>query len=480
MKKIVALALLLSFALSLFGCSGAGDQETTAPSVPETTVPAEPAVFMVGYSREDITPSVAVPLAGSGNTHLRTTDHVLDPLYVTCIAFQQGEETLLWFTFDLISTKQVAFAPIRARIVRRLGLTVDRVMFCCTHNHSGPDISSSAASIEIYKEELSAATLKAAENAIADLAPATLEGTRSKLEDMNCVRHYLMNDGTISGPHFGSTESGYKGYAAEKDNEMLLLKVNREGNKKDILVMNWQAHPCFTAGLTAKNISADFIGVTRTAIERDTDMLFAFFQGAQGNHNARSSIPNATIYKTNSTYGEQLAKEAISALPNLKPIEGTGIKSVSLRYEAAVNHDDEDMLEQAQEVHEMWATTANREVSNQLAYKYGFSSVYQASSIVARPNRPEKDTMELNAVYVGGLAFVAAPFEMFAATGMYIKENSPFAMTFICGNANESHSYVPTEEAFGYGSYESHISYFAKGTAEKVQVKFVEMLNELK
>ena len=53
-------------------------------------------------------------------------------------------------------------------------------------------------------------------------------------------------------------------------------------------------------------------------------------------------------------------------------------------------------------------------------------------------------------------------------------------MTFICTNANESHSYIPTREAYEYGCYESYVSYFAKGTAEAVGEKYVEMLDGLK
>ena len=57
---------------------------------------------------------------------------------------------------------------------------------------------------------------------------------------------------------------------------------------------------------------------------------------------------------------------------------------------------------------------------------------------------------------------------------------SPYDFTFVCSIANGSWMYVPTTDAYEYGCYESQISYFAKGTAEALQVKYIEMLESLK
>ena len=480
MKKTIAWILIFVLTLSLVGCAPADTDETTTAPTAESTDPPAPAVFMAGYSREDITPEGKVPLGGYGLSDRRLTDNVLDPLYLTCVAFQEGEEMLLWFTMDIIGAKGDMVAQARLRISRKTGVPADRIMFCATHTHSAPDLGSSNSNIELYKENFVDIAIEAAQKAIADLTPATLSGTKTELERMNYIRHYIMNDGTYYGSNFGSTASGFKQHVEESDNEMLLVKVEREGDKKDILLMNWQAHPCFTGGGTKKDISADYIGAVRRAIERDTGMYFAFYQGAQGNHNARSAMPNETLYSTNEEYGEKLAEYAIAALPNLKPIEGSGIKSEAVTLEAAVNHDDEHLLEQAREVQALWKSTNDTNKGNKLARQYGISSVYHANAIIARPSRPEKANISINAIYVGGLAFITAPFEMFRGTGEYIKDNSPFEMTFICGNSNESHGYIPTVNAYDYGCYESFTSYFARGTAEVLQEKYVEMLNGLK
>jgi len=479
MKKLFAIFMLLALCLNIAACTSAGAGETTAAP---STAPSEPEVLSVGYAREDITPDGPVPLGGYGNTHLRTTDHVLDPLYLTCIAFRSGEDTILLYSSDTINSNETLTAPARLRVAKRTGISGDRIFFCATHTHSAPDAGSATPTIEEFLQKYQKAAIAAAEAAIADLAPATLSATKTQVPNMNFIRHYLMNDGTYFGSNFGSTASGYKDHAAPNDPEMRLIKIDRGEGKDAILMMNWQAHPCFTGGVEKKDISADYIGVTRAAIERETGMKFAFFQGAAGNHNGFSLLPGEQTLKSNDNngYGEQLARAAISALDTLQPVEGSGIKSTKVVYEAAVNHDDEDKQEEAKQVNDLYKSTNSRDEGNKLARKLGLSSVYHASAILARPSRPQKDTMDISAISIAGIGFVAAPYEMFAASGTYIKENSPFDMTFICSCTNGAHGYLPTAVAYDYGCYESFTSYFAKGTTEAVAEKYVEMLNGLK
>ena len=68
---------------------------------------------------------------------------------------------------------------------------------------------------------------------------------------------------------------------------------------------------------------------------------------------------------------------------------------------------------------------------------------------------------------------------MFAAHGTYIKENSPFPMTFVVSCCNGANSYLPTIQAYNYGCYESHNSNFVPGTGEELAEKFVSLLKQL-
>ena len=106
-------------------------------------------------------------------------------------------------------------------------------------------------------------------------------------------------------------------------------------------------------------------------------------------------------------------------------------------------------------------------------------SVLHAQHIVGRQLRPMTEKMELNVVKVGGMAFVAAPYEMFSQSGVYIRENSPFDVTVICSCANENQGCFATKEAYDYNSYESFTNYYARGCAEAAAEELVKMLKDL-
>lgn len=269
-------------------------------------------------------------------------------------------------------------------------------------------------------------------------------------------------------------------YATEIDDEMVLVKFDRvDESKKDILLMNWQAHPCYTSDMgNGVEISADFIGTARTAIENNTGMEFIYFTGAVGNHATESHIVKDKNYLTVTEYGQKLAQIATDALPSLQKIEGEGIKTTQVEFEYATNRDEVERLDEAKEVLKFYNEKGATQGNNKLK-EMGFVGYYHANAILARAERPEKDSMELNAVYVAGMAFITAPYEMFSNASIQIKNESPFDITVVCGNANESHSYVPSDAAYDYDAYEAEISYFARGCAEDAADKFVQMLKTL-
>ena len=466
MKKPISLLLAAVLVLCLCACAGSEEKH---------------AGLQVGYGRKNITPEESVPLNGYGNNAQRKSENILDLLYVTCIAFREGEETVLLITQDLLNTEPNLVPKAFELISEKTGVDKDRIMLCSTHTHSAPDVTlTNLPEIANYMDLYWKALVAAAEQSIADLQPARLYGASTELTDMAFVRHYLMNDGTYFGSNFGSTESGFKEHATEKDANLRIVKADRDGDNKDIMIMNWQAHPCYTGGVTETNVSADYIGVVRSKVEADTGMLFAFFQGAAGNQTTNSKMPEFAHNLDCKQYGEKLAQSAIDLLPNMTEITGEGIVSIRYDMDAAVNHDDSELIVEALEVSALYKEGKSRDICNARAIELGLSSQYHANAIVARQNRPERADLRLDAVRIGDMAFIAVPYEMFSNHSLYIRENSPFEMTMISTSSNADAVYIPTIEAYEYGCYESYVSYYAKGTGEAAADKLIEMLKDLK
>ena len=448
-------------------------------------------VLYAGFGRQNITPDYSVPLAGYGATHKRMSTVVLSEIFATCIAFRQGDETILLFSQDLIRTNEKWIAPIRERVSSRTGVPVDRILVCSTHTHSAPDVYSGLDCMKEYFNTLYLDALeKAAVEALEDLAPATLYGTRTQTEGMNFVRHYLLENGTYAGPNFGDFKSApIVDHAAPNDPELLMVKLERQ-EKPAILIANFQVHPTATGGGKNTVMSADFVGVTRDNVEAATGMHFAYFTGAAGNQVLGTRLPkecdNMTADQCRKfgrthyiVYGWRLAQYILKALPTLKPMASQKMAIARTDLEYATNREDLHLVEPAKRMREIW-NEEGMAAAKAYGVPLGISSVYHAGAIISRQNRDEKGSMELDAVRIGDFSFVTMPYEAFGAHGVYVKENSPFPMTMIFSCANGGWNYIPTKEAYDYGCYESFTSYFAKGAGEAAAEKLTDMLHSLK
>ena len=468
MKKLFAIILALSTTLSLCACGGSGvGEETTAP-----------AGLQVGYAREDILPDGSVGLSGFTNSDIRRSTGYRDIIYTTCLAFSEGGETILLFSTDVIN--MTLGKHIREKVSEKTGIPFSNIMVSATHNHSGPEYSEKPYFDDIFVPAFE----KAAEKALADLAPATMFGAKASTGKMSSVRHYITIDGTyVDNSTAANNPAMLASHAREADPEMVLVKFDREGDKKDISLINWQCHPCFSIA-TDTYISADFIASLRSQVEETTGTQVIYFTGAAGDVGSKSHLQGEKNYSDPVSYGEALADIAIAAFNGtMTKIEGTGLTIQHERFEYQSNRIGLEKLEDAKKVKEMVEQAGSPDGTevNNYAKSLGFSTARLAVTIVNNSQMPEKATMELNALYLAGLAFVTAPYEMCAQDGVVIKQGSPFEFTVVSTLSNEHYSYFPRKEAFESPNtiYEVNASKFAKGAAEATAAELVSLLKGL-
>jgi len=470
MKKILSLILCALLLVSLAACNGNGGETQST-----TTAPQEAESLQVGYAREAYSPKHAVQLAGYGMATERLATDILDDVCVTCIALIDGETTALLFSIDCSSSGgQTTTQTLRA-VSKATGVPVENMFYSSTHTHNGP-YNTAAAS------ELKEASVNAATRAIENAKPAQMFIGSTKTNNLNFVRHYEMSDGSCVGDNHGVVMPGATrvGHMTEADNQMQLVKFVREG-EKDIIMMNWQAHPTLAAGDYYTMISADYVGPCRSYMEKQANCDFIFFQGSAGNLNAFSQIKEENdIGRNHIQHGEALAKTALAALDTLTPAGTDSIKLVHREYvaECAKNTPEElEMLNIYQDI----IAKGGTEDEAELATGGVINSNWEVISMGARSrNTAATQDIAILALSIGDLSFIGAPYEMFDTNGMYIKEHTPFDMTFILCYCNDGHGYIASDYAFEYGCYEVDTRDFVRGTAEGLADEYLSMLAELK
>lgn len=482
MKKIFSVILCCILLAGIFpGCSPAPADATGNSATGDTgdTGGNEDAVkdytgtFRVGFGRVDITPELGIELAGLGAN--RKAQFVRDSLYITCIAItDEQENTVLLMTSDSIRTEPFIADTMRSQISRELGIPITHIFSSTTHTHNAPDTATGG-----YGAIFASGGLEACKLAMADRKPAQMYSGNGYTEGLNFVRHYLLDDGTYYGDGFGdSTGKTYLGHATEIDNEVQLIKFAREAGK-DIILMNWRAHPILTGGMVY-DISAGYVGSCRKYMEKNVDCHFAYFQGASGNIKDVSEMGDSN-FRHYKDQGEKLAQCAIDVLPNMKKLETGLVEVKTVSYMGNIRVDTPEYIQAANTF--MSVISSGGTTADAIAATGGLCN--SSNAVAGIKMRQEaygktgKFELELAAISIGGAAFISTPNEMFDNTGKQIKDASPYEQTFILYLCNGRGKYLPSEPAYTYGCYEKENSYFVKGTAEEIVAVYTDMLNKV-
>lgn len=433
----------------------------------------------LGYARKDITPTESVPLRGYGNTSIRMHTNVLDPLYATCLAFEDesGSKALI-YTMDLCGFGTVFNPCIREELCAATGLPADRILASCTHNHSSPDVDNKEQdSIPRYIEFLKNQMIAAAKDALADMKPAKAQIGRIHTNFLNHVRRYVMADGTYAGDNYGRfKDNTIVGHESNADNCLQLVKFTREGGK-DVVIANFQMHPHRTGGYRKPDVSSDIVGAFRETYEEQTDCLFAYFSGGGGNVNGHSRLQHENITADHIEHGKALAAYALQV--KFRDAELCQVKVATKELEVPINHDEDHLLPQAEEINKVWTETKDHAACRPLLDKYGFNSVYRAGALIRRAAMPQTHKIPMWTVSVGDIAFVGAPYEMFDTNGQQIKDASPFRMTFVMTITNEGHGYMPSRMGFEHGGYSADTCRFKPGIGELLAENYIALLESM-
>ncbi len=431
-----------------------------------------------GFSKISIVPDFPVSLAGYGGDNQRFCEEVVEPIYLTCISVANGEKTLLLFTVDTCGLLLSHIKEMREMICSETGIPVEHIFFGATHCHNGASMYPTGMPQAIqYNKFLFSVAVEAAKQALSDLTPATLSANNPQIKGMNFTRHYIGIDGKKYSANMAfPKEMTMVDHNTLCDTGMALLKFTRDG-KKDIVLINWQAHPDSAYAIGFKKMCPSWIGRLRDKTEALTDTLVAYFTGTAGNQITDSRLPDRKHGLTWVEYGEKMGEIAAEQLKNLKPVEGDEIVTAREMFDAPVNHSQDHLYDAAGEILE-FSAKGEQEKVKELLKKHNLASTSHANALRSRSTMAESIGLELNAFRIGNLGFVTNTCETFGNQGIFVKEHSPFDITFFfTGNR----SYIACEDAFNYFSYEAYgnSAYYAQGAAEKMADKLVEMLHSI-
>jgi len=249
--------------------------------------------------------------------------------------------------------------------------------------------------------------------------------------------------------------SGRKGLikpAGPVDPEVSFLHLRAPDGRHLALLANYGLH--YVGGGKRGHVSADYYGMFA---DRMTELLDAQDQsppflailsnGASGDVNANDDRKPRVRYpawERMELVADHVASTLLPAVQEASPRDGITLAAAETVLDLQVRKPDTARLAWARQ------TAAPKGTLLRLSR----AQVY-AREALALHEFPDTVPVRIQAFRMGDLAVVSIPCEVFAETGLAIKEESPLEHTFLIELANGYHGYLPTPRQHEWGGYET-------------------------
>jgi hypothetical protein len=423
-----------------------------------------PRVLRAGAATTKITPALGVSLEGYF-MKLGPVAAVHDELLARALVLDDGKQRIAICVCDMTVIPGEIFDRAKQIVHRKTGLPPDRMLMSATHTHAAPRVGLGQGKIdrqfyEMLVEQIAAAVIQATGR----LAPAKIGwGSRQKPE--YCFnRRWWMKPNTIPPNPFGRTTDRVQFNpprsgdnlvrpAGPVDPEVSVVSVQHADGRPLAVLANYSIH--YVGGYARGHVSADYFGVFARRLgellapgDRQPQFVGIMSNGTSGNigggidfRGPRKRYPPWTRMEE---VGGALADDVAGTVRNIEHHDWVSLSMCERDIGLGIRRPDSERLE--------WVDTVLTGGKGQPAHRW--TPIY-ANEALLLSKYPETMPVKLQALRIGDLTIGAIPCEVFAETGLALKQASPTADTFIIELANQYHGYLPTPEQHALGAYET-------------------------
>jgi hypothetical protein len=265
--------------------------------------------------------------------------------------------------------------------------------------------------------------------------------------------------------------------AGPVDPQFSILFVQHTDGSPLALLGNFSVH--YSGGYQKGLVSADYIGAFCKEIESRLPakkgfpgMVGIMSNGTSGNTGSFQSTLSKKFapFEAMEFYGRMLANEAIAATQEITVRRDLELEVKNSTLSLNTRRPDKDRLDWAEQV------IAAAEQGEKQSHPW--SKVY-AQETLHLADYPAEMKIPLQVMRIGDIAIAACPCEVFAETGLMLKESSSLPKTFTMELANGYGGYLPPRKQHRLGGYETwpaRSSFLEVNAEEKIRTGLVELL----
>ncbi len=487
----------------------------------------------IGWSEKRLVPD-GVKVSLAGQFYERVTDQVETPLTVTAVAFDNGEDSVIMCSCDLVGVGTLLIERAREEIAKISDLPVDKVIISAIHTHTAPDFegrdNSSGDGLRVLKKympshvtyeelaETGADDIWRGEEAgrymakvIADAAVAAWESRQEAMfatafgrAAVGQCRRVCYDDG--SAKMWGDTNmANFTELEGGNDSGIELLFTYDQNKKLTGIIANVA---CPAQVLEHRNfMSSDYFGKVKEIMRKEygEDLFVLGLVSAAGDQCPRDMIrwvePETPISDPNIERSNVTERIADPSMFDVK-----GCKLIGRRISDEIKYALEDVTEYQDEVTLVHknikmdvplrrVTIAEKDAAVKEVKEF-FDSVdgsfnfrdsarmHIHAGTIARyelQQTKDMDEIEVHILRIGDVAFATNPYELFLDFGNQMRARSRAKQTFLIQLACGCKAYLPTEKAEKGSHYSAYVSSGITGHVggEMLVRKTVSEINEM-
>lgn len=419
------------------------------------TTLASAATFRAGVATVDISPTEFPRIIAGGFLEGRG-EKLADKLFVRSFVLDDGKMKIAFAIVDTCMMEQSLIDEAKGIAAKQCGIPVDRMMVSATHTHSAPAAMGCLGTRKdtVYAKFLTPKIAEAIVAANAALQPARIGwGSFDDWEHTHNRRWIRLPGKEVVDPfgqptgranmHPGYLSKDVVGPSGPVDPQLSVIALQTLDGKPLGVLANYSQHYFGTAP-----VSADYFGLfckhlaAKMGQQGDGNGPFvcAMSQGTSGDQMWMDyGAEKKTI--TIDTYASEVADSAMKALQTVKYVDHAPLGMVEKTLELNYRVPDAKRL--------AWARPIAAKIENDVPKSK--EEVYAREALILHER--QKTTVKLQAIRIGDLSIATLPNEVYAITGLKLREWAPFKMHFNIELANGAEGYIPPLNQHKLGGY---------------------------
>jgi len=433
--------------------------------------PAGEAALEGGCGKVNITPPLGIPLIGS---YGKPSDDILDELYARALVLNDGTNTVVIVSCDLLYTPlEEITGPVRKIIAAKTSISEQNILICATHTHSGPEVFTKskfmtagdppppaidrsyldtlvkkiAGSALIAHKEMRQVKIGAAKGR----APEIVYNRRPKNNDgqvkmaftvppeVRATRKVVVDPGGEVRTTFVLPDDKTEWKFGPIDPEVCVLRIENMDGELFASLVNFGCHPVSIYPFLSTAVSADYPAFVTSVVEQAEGGLCLFTLGLAGDAVPfdRGVIPRQQI-------GRAVGGEALRRL--------------------------------------QFVTTKSDITLSGLKTEVAFPTKKPATGKAGRNDKiPGPVISEIQVLRLGDIYILGLPGEVLVEVGLQIKKRAGLENLFIVSLSNDAIGYVCHSAAYDEGGYEpAGATNLAKGAGEIMIERSLELIDQIK